>query len=152
MNKMIDREARDRAADLVEQFWNGIITNRELERAWPDSRDKAIFAVEDFVWTLYDDFATHTVNVADNSDPKLSRIIRDCIAYLRSDEMYTWPHFSTLKGAKIYPMWAVVVSLGLLGMWNRSTKYKEKRYWAEMRAHGDVDAWPFLQKPDPPSP
>ena len=143
---MIDRKARDRAADLVEQFWNGAISNRELERLWPDSDDRALLAVEVLVWTLYDDFKTHKVNPAYKSDPKLSKIVANCIAYLRSDEEYTWPHFSTLKDTNTYPMWAVVASMGVLGLWNRFAKDREKQYWAEMRSHGDVEAWPFLKK------
>ena len=143
---MIDREARYRAADLVEQFWNGSITNDELERSWPNSRDEAIRAVEDLVWTLYSDHKTHTVREAETSDPRLMVIIPNCIAFLRTDEKYTWPNLGTIKGAERYPSWAVILSLGLLGLWNRRADAREERYWMEMRAHGDVEAWPFSPK------
>ncbi len=136
---MIDRAARDLAALLIEEFWRGAITNRELENGWPNSREKGILAVEDFVWTLYDDTRTHTVNDGDRSDPKLSAIIANCLSFLRSDEEYTWPHFGIIHDAEIYPYWAVLGSLGLLGLWNRMAKARQEQYWREMHAHGNVE-------------
>lgn len=143
---MIDREARVRAADLVEKFWNGSITNDDLERSWPNSRDEAIRAVEDIVWTLYSDLKAHTIREAETSNPRLVVIVPNCIAFLRSSEEYRWPHLGTIQGAKRYPSWAVILSFGLLGFLNRRAEVNEERYWAEMRAHGDVDAWPFSSK------
>jgi len=143
---MIDREARFCAADLVEQFWNGSITNDDLERSWPNSRDEAIRAVEDLVWTLYSDLKAHTIREADTTDPRLVVIIPDCIAFLRTSKEYRYPHLGTLRGATRYTTWAVILSFGLLAFWNRRAEAREERYWAEMRAHGDVDAWPFSSK------
>ncbi len=143
---MIDRKARTRAAELVEKFWSGVITNRELERSWLDSHDSGVLAVEDIVWTLYDDFKVHTAHEEDRSDHKLSGIVSNCVAFLRSDEEYTWPHFGTCQGAGTYAPWAVSMSLGLLNLWNRVARAREEQYWTEMRAHGDVNAWPFTRK------
>jgi hypothetical protein len=143
---MIDREARFRAANLVEQFWNGSITNDDLERSWPDSRDEGIRAVEDLVWTLYSDLKAHTIGEAETSNPRLMVIIPNCISFLRTSEEYKWPHSGTIQGAKRYPTWAVILSFGVLALWNRRAEAREQRYWVEMRAHGDVDAWPFSSK------
>ncbi|MBA4223855.1 MAG: hypothetical protein C0458_24260 [Methylobacterium sp.] len=52
---MIVRDARDRAAALVEGFWSGTTTNRPLEAAWPGREDKGLDAVFDLVWGLHDD-------------------------------------------------------------------------------------------------
>ncbi|MCJ2128310.1 hypothetical protein [Methylobacterium sp. E-045] len=143
LKPMIDREARDRAADLVEQFWSGLITNRDLERGWPESRDVALRAINDLIWTLYDDFETCPVRQAIRTDQKLSILIPNCVAFLRSDEIYTWPHSAIIKGVERIPLWAVILSLGTLSLWNRRAEAREERYWADMRAHGDVEAWPF---------
>ena len=143
---MIDREARNRAADLVDHFWGGLITNRDLERAWPESRDRSVRAVDDFIWTLYDDFEARTVRDDVRSDPQFGVLVPNCIAFLRSDETYTWPHVATIKGVERFPLWAVVLSLGALGLWNRRAEVRERQYWADMRAHGDVEAWPFTRK------
>lgn len=146
LKPMVDRKARDRAADLVEQFWHGLITNDELKRLWPNSRDNAILAVNGLVWTLYNDFETHTIRDANRADPKLGVLVPNCIAFLRSNETYTWPHGATIIGVKRYPTWAIVLSLGALGLWNRAAEDRERRYWADMHSHGDVEAWPFRWK------
>lgn len=145
---MIDRDDRDRAANLVEDYWNGAITNREFEERFPGSSDRGVEAVGDFIWHLYDDFKIHTVYEPDKVDPKLSAIVSNCVKFLRSDEDYTWPHFGMIDGRAAYPRWAVILSLGLLGLANRLKDPSEAKYWEDMRAHGDTDAWPFTKRAD----
>ncbi len=140
---MIDRDARDRAAALVEGFWSGTTTNRQLEAAWPGGEDKGLDAVFDFVWGLYDDFKEHPAREADLANPKLNDLIANCVRFLQSDEPYTWPHSGSVPGGGRYPRWAVWASCGLLGFRNRAAAAREERYWRDMRAHGDVTAWPF---------
>lgn len=140
---MIDRDARNRAAALVEGFWSGTTTNRQLEAAWPSREDKGLDAVFDFVWGLYDDFKKHTAREADLANPKLNDLMANCVRFLRSDEPYTWPHSGCVPGGGRYPRWAVWVAFGLLGLWNRAAAAQEESYWRDMRAHGDVTAWPF---------
>lgn len=140
---MIDRDARDRAAALVEGFWSGTTTNRQLEAAWPGGKDKGLDAVFDFVWGLHDDFKEHAAREADRANPKLDGLIANCIRFLRSDEPYTWPHSGRVSGGERYSRWAVLASFGLLGLWNKAAAAREERYWRDMRAHGDVTAWPF---------
>lgn len=125
MDAMIDRTGRDRAAALVEEFWAGTTTNRQLEEAWPDSKDPGITAAEDFVWCLYDDFKEQTAHEADRADPKLSGVVANCIRFLQSDEPYEWPLYSYPWGVVRYPRWAVWASLGLLSRWNKAAAVRD---------------------------
>jgi hypothetical protein len=143
---MIDREARDRAAILVQDFWTGRITNRALEAAWPDSEDRGVLAVAVYVDLFSDDFEEHFIDKETAARAEASAIIMNCIAFLKSKELYSWLRFSVLSNAEQYPRWAVVASFGLLGLWNGLARTREARYWQEMHAHGDVDAWPFRCK------
>ena len=140
---MIDRDARDRAAALVEGFWSGTTTNRQLEAAWPGDEDKGLDAVFDLVWGLHDDFKEHTAREADRANPKLDGLMANCVRFLRSDEPYTWPHSGRVPGGERYPRWAVWASCGLLGLWNKAAAAREERYRRDMRAHGAMAAWPF---------
>lgn len=143
---MIDRRARDQAANAVAAFWSGEITNRQLEERWPDSRDRAVIAVESFIWLLYDDFKRHRVCDADRGDANISIRIHACLDFLRSSQEYAWPHLATPNyNQPIYPRWKVVASLGLLAISNYFAARSSERYWREMNAAGDVSAWPFLQ-------
>lgn len=67
----------------------------------------------------------------------------NCVRFLRSDEPYTWPYSGRVPGGERYPRWAVWASCGLLGLWNKVAAAREERYRRDMRAHGDVTAWPF---------
>lgn len=142
---MIDRDARNRAAILVEDFWNGSLTNRQFEAAWPYVDDRGLEAVFHFMWCLYDDFKEHTAHDADRADPKLNALVANCVRFLRSGEPYTWPHFSSVPGGEQYPKWAVWASFGVLKLWNRAAAATEERYWRDMHEHGDIAAWPFRQ-------
>jgi hypothetical protein len=143
---MIDRNARNQAANLVEGYWAGKISNDDLEDAWPNSKDRGVVAVFGFMWTLYDDLKTHFVHQEDVDNVKLNCIVKNCVEFLRSDDEYTWPHSAVIYGNVRYSRWAVIVSLGLLGWCNRLAAARERRYWNEMHAHGDVEAWPFTVK------
>ena len=146
MPLLIDRDARNRAAALVESYWAGTTTNRQLEAAWPDSRDRGIIAVEGFVWTHYDDFKEHAADKADRANQKLNVLFGNCVRFLRSDEPYTCHHYSSPSFVTRYPRWAVWATLGLLNLWNKAAAVREEKYWREMHEHGDVAAWPFRQQ------
>jgi hypothetical protein len=144
---MIDRPGRDAAADAIERYWAGLITNDQLESLWPNSRDRGIIAVESFIWLLYDDTREHRICDEDKSDPEMAMRVSACIDFLRSDEEYEWPHFANPRGhISIYPQWMVWASFGLLGLVNRSTRKRIERYWRDMHAAGDVTAWPFIRR------
>jgi len=143
---MIDRDARNRAVALVESYWAGTTTNRQLEAAWPDSYDRGVIAVEDFVCTHYDEFKEHAADETDRANPDLNLFFANCVRFLRSDERYNWPHYSLPSFGARYPRWAVWATLGLLDLWNKAAAVREEAYWREMHEYGDVDAWPFRQQ------
>ena len=143
---MIDREARDRAVILVQDFWTGRITNRALEAAWPESEDRGVLAVAIHVGSFSDDFKENFIDKKTAARAEASATIVNCVTFLKSTEPYSWPRFSVLNNAEQYPRWAVIASFGLLGLWNGLARAREAYYWQEMHAHGDVDAWPFRYK------
>ncbi len=143
---MIDRDARNRAAALVEGYWAGTTTNRQLEAAWPNSRDRGIIAVEDFVCTHYDDFNEYAAGETDRANLKLNVIFENCVRFLRSDEPYNWPHYSLPSFGTRYPRWAVWATLGMLDLLNKTAVVREEEYRRKMQEHGDVAAWPFRQQ------
>ena len=143
---MIDRDARDKAVALVQDYWTGKISNRDLEDFWPNSDDNGVKEIFQFMWTLYSDFKKHSVRKQDIENHELSSIVMNCINFLKSDNDYTWPHSPVVFSFEQYPRWAVFVSLGLLGCLNKWTASRERRYWIEMHAHGNVKAWPFTER------
>lgn len=145
---MIDRIGRDKAADIVEKFWSGAISNDQLERLWPNSRDRGVIVVESFIWLLYHDHREHHISDINKIDPLTASRVSACIDFLRSDEEYAWPHFANPMGhTEIYPRWMVWASLGLLEILNRSSRRRIDRYWQDTHAAGDVNAWPFIRSP-----
>lgn len=78
---MIDRAARDQAVTLVQNFWAGKISNRDLEDLWPNSVDEGVVAVSQFMWTLYDDFKIHLVREEDVGDVRITTLIANCIVF-----------------------------------------------------------------------
>lgn len=162
---MIDRCARDEAADILEKYWNGEITNYTLEYAWPPSQDRAIDEVFYFVWTLYSDCKEHKVRPADKVDPKISVLVPNCIRYLRADEEFEWPaeaaspetgmpfwlaslcglFLARITGASTPEalIWVAIVTLFAWSVLTKPADGENKAHMDEMRKHGDLEAWPF---------
>ena len=98
-------------------------------------------AVDDFVWTLYDDFEEHRITPEVLRRGQNNQLLLNCIAFLKGEEDYRYPFFSSLD-VEYFPPWAVWASFGLLGLLNARSRRREDRYWREMRAAGDIAAWP----------
>lgn len=143
---LIDRAARDKAADLADAFWNGVITNFQLEERWPGSPDRGVRAVEEWLWAYYDDFREHRIGPPDRSDPATSNCLMRCVEFLRTDEPYEWPH--GVYAPTPEPTWLVYATFGLVGLWNKHVRGQQEEYWRDMKAHGDIDAWPFRRLPN----
>jgi hypothetical protein len=80
---MVDAEARQRAAALVQQLRSGAITNNQFEDAYPmKSKDRALFAVFIEAWSRYDDLREHRLQ--DLPDGVNQRLLR-CEAFLRTN-------------------------------------------------------------------
>ena len=81
----MDLEARAKAAELLEAFLSGRLSNDELEAGWPESVDPALGEIRRAVWLTYDD---EREQIGPSSDPEL---VRRCAAFMRTTEPYTWP-------------------------------------------------------------
>ena len=145
-SQVIDRPARDKAAYIVESYWAGEISNRRLEQLWPESQDRGVIAIDSYMWLLYDDMKEHCVGPKEKNDPETASRVAMCIEFLRSDEPYAWPHFAH-PGVLIHPKWMVWATFGLAGFSNYRAEKRIARYWRDMNAAGDTNAWPFTKSP-----
>jgi hypothetical protein len=59
---MVDRHARNIAAEALQEFMEGSIFNREYERRFPKSKDDpALSAIYSNTWFCYSDTSEHTL-------------------------------------------------------------------------------------------
>jgi len=129
----------------MDAFWKGEITNFQLEERWPGSHDKGVRAIEEWLWTQYDDLREHRVGPANRADLATSECVSRCIEFLRTDEPYDWPHGPLNPTPE--PAWLVYATFGIVGILNHHVRRKQQQYWQDMKAHGDTDAWPFRRLP-----
>lgn len=128
---MIDREARNKLAELMRSLVAGAITNDEFEDALPNSPDDAVWEVfHKGAWCLYSDLKAHKLK-GEHALPDADKsVVARWILFLKSDYEYGWPS-SSFREAFLKS-----VSLGLFG---QSTLDKWKAY-------GDVSYWPFVDR------
>ncbi len=134
---MVDRRARDIAADAIRDFMEGSISNKEYERRFPSTRsdDPALWAVFSHVWFCYDDLSEHTLTGehALTGERRAFRVFLErSLLFLRSDLEFRWPPptFGLRYGI-----------LRLLGFGQ-----KLKRREEDDMSVGDVEVYPFLTK------
>lgn len=89
---VVDRRARDLAAQLLRDFISGKVTNFDFEERCPETHDRAIHAVWDTAWLLYDDFKTHKLTGRHRLDVTTRRQTIRWIVFLHGDLDYRWPH------------------------------------------------------------
>jgi hypothetical protein len=128
---MVAIEKRRKAAQLLLDFYNGGITNDQMEDAWPrDARDPILCRVFWTSWGLYSDLREEYI------DPKLRRryptakAIHRCLVFLKSGLEYEWVGFGLSKGP-------VPRLLELLDEHRR-----------KINRAGDQSVWPFYRKED----
>jgi hypothetical protein len=130
---MIDRHARDIAADALREFMVGSISNEEYERRYPRSKaDPALWEVYVQVWFFYSDLKTHTLTGKHALNEERRAFLERCILFLKSDFDFQWPR------QKFRTWYGILRVLGL----GRIVKRREEQ---EMSI-GDVEVWPFLKK------
>jgi len=133
---MIDRLARQRAAEVIRHFVTGQITNKEFIRRYPESKhDLVIWALDDTVWCLYDDIRTHKLagDYALNKEFK-PEVVR-WLMFLYSDAEYLWPKIGQ-PGFRYWPSWFCrVFGIG-------------RKRFQRFHAAGDYSVWPFLRRED----
>ncbi|WP_213999725.1 hypothetical protein [Arsukibacterium sp.] len=126
---MIDREARNRLAELIRALASGRITNDEFEDALPLSEDNAVKEVfHHGAWCLYSDMKEYRLKGKDALSTEERSLVARWILFLKSDYEYEWPSASFREH---------VLKLVSLGIFGQSTLDK----W---QASGDVSYWPFL--------
>jgi hypothetical protein len=134
---MIDRNARDRAVELLNAALAGRITNYQLEDQWPQkSSDWALSAVGEEIWRYYDDSPEARLNPAILQTKELE-VIKRSILFLSSDREYEWPRYSIATENR-----TLVQRVFGLG------KQRAKEEWERFKAAGEIDAWPFLRLSD----
>ncbi|SRR6266851_1779550 len=89
---MIDREARSRAAETIRHYVCGVITNKEFERRYPDSKsDPIIRTLDDSLWATYEDISGHKLAGRNGVPKDLKERIARWLVFLYSDREYEWP-------------------------------------------------------------
>jgi hypothetical protein len=135
--RVIDRQARDKAAELLRQFMAGTITNFHLEESWPSSKDPVLRELEDTLWCFYDDFEEHKMRGRWKL-PKQSRTTAArWVLFLHSDCEYKWPLFRYAGIRPLYSGWFA----RLTGLARRREKLE-----AEFMAAGEYEYWPFINR------
>jgi hypothetical protein len=130
---MVDRHARDIAADVLRTFMQGSISNDEYERAFPKSKDDpALWAVHEQIWLSYSDLKEHTLTGKHALTDAGRAVFERCILFLQSDLEFQWPP------PKIRLRYAVLRLLGF--------GWLLRRWEAEEMSIGDVEVWPFLKR------
>jgi len=133
---MIDRTARNRAAETIRRFVTGQITNKEFIRRYPDSKnDPVIWALDDTVWCLYDDIRTHKLSGEYALTKEFKTEVARWLMFLYSDAEYQWPQIGK-PGFRQTPSWFC-----------RVFPFAQKRF-ERFRAAGDYSVWPFLRPAD----
>lgn len=129
---MIDRENRNKLAESCRHYWSCLVDNFEFDEInfKIESDDKAIDAIINSLWYLYDDIRMHKNQgkwkMADSDDVILKRTI----LFLKSDTEYSWIHPSMMKRIKAYL--------------NKKLRLTPEVETKEKTSEGDEDYWPFF--------
>jgi hypothetical protein len=126
---MIDRNARNKLAELIRSLVAGNITNYEFEASLPTSTDDAVWEVfHNGAWCLYSDMKEYKLRGEYALSPEDKTVVARWVLFLKSDYEYKWPSASFRE--------ALLKSISL-GFFGQSTLDKWKDY-------GDVSYWPFV--------
>jgi hypothetical protein len=132
---MVDVERRRRAASLVAQIRDGVITNDQFDDAYPlKSKDRALFAVFMDVWTLYDDLHEHRL---EHLPDDIIQRLRRCELFLNTDLPYEWPRWYLSFGTFVL-LPVNIVTFGLVG----------KLLRMKFERAGEAAVWPFIRRSD----
>jgi hypothetical protein len=90
--RVINREKRAIAKQMVESFAAGTITSDEMDNDFPrDKNDPALGGIWERLWFLWDDFHDHTLTGKYAPSLVERAMMERCIAFLESDLEYEWP-------------------------------------------------------------
>jgi hypothetical protein len=132
---MIDRQARDSAANALRDFMKGSISNRECERRYPRSKgDPAVWSIYSYIWFFYSDSSEHVLSGKHSLTQEGLAFMERCLLFLQSDLDFQWPN------TKVHIWYPVLRLIGLGGIVNRRIE--------KQMSVGDKEVWPFLRKAD----
>ena len=132
-NLMIDRIARDKAAEVVRHFVTGHIYNFDFQDTQPDSEDPIIVAIWDSLWPFYCDISKHKMNNEWQLPEEGKHKIAIWLLFLYSDEEYKWPKIS-YPGSR--PM-SYNIFQRMLGCNKKQDNFFKS---------GNFELWPFIDE------
>lgn len=139
---VVDRPARNRAAEILRQFASGRMTNDAFDAGCPDTADPGIHSIWSTCWVFYDDFKTHRLIDRYRLTHDQRTLVKRMVLFLDSDHPYQWPplylpgidpHYRRSPG-----FWRALFSL------NRLPPVEVDRFLAA----GFYPVWPFSKKKD----
>ncbi|HVI28929.1 hypothetical protein [Hansschlegelia sp.] len=142
---MIDRPARDQAAQALRRLISGQITNEEFEFSEPETSDQAVPAIYDTAWLIYHDYSVHKLTGRYRVSPDVKRETIRWIVFLDGADEYIWPKIAwpgsdPRKRVRAGGAWI----RRLLGQLHALSPDEA----AAFLAAGDYDAWPFASRAD----
>lgn len=143
---MVDVQARQQAADLIEKFRDGTISNFEFQDSYPryDRRDRALRAIETFLWMFYDDCREHTLVEPKHAlTPAGRELFERCALFLRTQLEYQWPedNFIGIDGLGVVPR---ILTLGLSWLLDRALRRRNERKLGRLQLDESNPIWPFF--------
>ena len=130
---MVDRQARDIAADVLARFLRGELNNKEYEHQYPESKeDPALREIWLEVWFFYSDLRQQRLNGKEALSTERQEFVKRCILFLRHGTEFRWPR------QRFRPWYAALRLVGL-GVF-------VDRWYSEGLEQGDTDVWPFLTR------
>jgi len=137
---MIDRNSRDKLALALRRYAAKRITNDELEYAMGNSEDRAISAIQDMAWQLYDDMYCHRAEGKHALTKDARRTVARWVLFLRTDCEYSWPDYNFRQPENRLTQY--VMDLFTAG---KSSKKRRKR-WLDFLSAGHFEVWPFINQ------
>jgi len=125
---MINRENRDRFAEVLRHLFTGIITNDQFEDAsWHcPSEDPAIYEIFYLAaWPMYDDLHEHKLKGAHAPTEGAKKDLARCILFLKTDLEYEWPRRTG---------------------WKSLFRFSRAHPWET--CGGERSVWPFFRRSD----
>jgi len=130
---MVDREARNIAAEVLRHFISGQSYNFDFEENEPNSEDPIISAIWESIWPFYCDLRKHKMR-DDWKIPDIGkRKIANWLLFLYTNEEYKWPKIS-------YPG-VRPQEYGYVARLFRRHKIEE-----HFMSQGPYEIWPFIDK------
>jgi hypothetical protein len=140
--RMVDTEPRRQAAELIEKFRDGLISNFDFEDSWPraDRRDRAMKAISTMLWRTYSDVQEHRlIEEGHLLTSEQREIFNRCWTNLE----YQWAEDSFI-GIGGLGAFGRIFTLGLSALVEGTLRRREERRLTALHVIGEEATWPFL--------